>query len=246
MAGIDVGPAVAAAWMEDFTELAPARDLPGHVCVHLGPADSGRSAIRPNLLRRAAGVVKDLHDQMPGQSIGVLVRRNVVVGHLMNALGEIGVPASGEGGTFLTDTPPANAILSLLRLADHPGDRAARYHVASTPLGEVVGLRDWTDAGAARANLALLFSIFGHHELAVETWRKVAWGERAGVGEGTTQYYLGRALEELGREEEAVGCYRKAAASGSTTFHDEGPRVAPAAADRLADLGQAAERPSAP
>ncbi len=151
VSSIDVGPDVAAAWMEDFTELEPARELPGHVAVHLAPDDKGRAAIRPNLLRRAAEVVKELHDQMPGRTIGVLVRRNVVVGHLMDALRELGVRASGEGGTVLTDTPPANAILSLFRLADHPGDRAALYHVATTPLGEVVGLRDRQDHGAARA-----------------------------------------------------------------------------------------------
>ena len=151
VSGIDVGPDVAADWMKDFTELAPARDLPGHVCVHLSPSDQGRAAIRPNLLRRAAEVVEELHDQMPDRTIGVLVRRNKVVGYLMNELRRLGVRASGEGGTALTDTPPANAILSLFRLADHPGDRAALYHVASTPLGEVVGIRDRKDAGAARA-----------------------------------------------------------------------------------------------
>ncbi|GMR11955.1 MAG: UvrD-helicase domain-containing protein [Gemmatimonadota bacterium] len=150
VSSIDVGPDVAAAWMEDFTELAPARDLPGHVCVHLAPADSGRAAIRPQLLGRAAEVVKGLHDQMPGRTIGVLVRRNTVAGYLMDALRALGVRASGEGGTLLTDTPPANAVLSLIRLADHPGDRAALYHVASTPLGEVVELRDRQDHGAAR------------------------------------------------------------------------------------------------
>ena len=151
--GIDVGPRVASAWMEDFTELAAARDLPGHVCVHLAPAapDSGRGAIRPSLLRRAAQVVKRLHEQIPGRSIGVLAGRNRVVGYLMDELQAIGVRASGEGESYLTDTAPANVILSLLRLADHPSDPSALYHVALTPLGEIVGLRDREDVGAARA-----------------------------------------------------------------------------------------------
>lgn len=148
---IDVGPAVASAWMEDFTELAAARNLPGHVCVHLAPGDDGRGAIQPNLLRRAARVVKELHEQIPGRSIGVLATRNKVVGYLMDELRDIGVRASGEGGAFLTDTPPANALLSLLHLADHPSDSAALYHVAHTPLGEIVGLRDREDTSLARA-----------------------------------------------------------------------------------------------
>jgi len=148
---IDGGPAVASAWMEDFTELTAARDLPGHVRAHLAPSDSGRGAIRPNLLRRAAEVVKELHEQMPGRRIGVLTSRNKVVAYLMHELHDVGVRASGEGGAYLTDTPPVNALLSLLRLADHPSDSAALYHVASTPLSEIVGLRDMQDPVAARA-----------------------------------------------------------------------------------------------
>ena len=151
VSSIDVGPRVASAWMEDFTELAAARDLPGHVCVHLAPRDSGRGAIRPSLLRRAAEVVARLHEQMPGRIIGVLASRNRVVAYLMDALRAVSIRPSGEGEAYLTDTAPVNVILSLLRLADHPSDRTALYHVARTALGEVVGLGDREDAEAARA-----------------------------------------------------------------------------------------------
>jgi ATP-dependent exoDNAse (exonuclease V) beta subunit len=150
LSNIDVGPRVASEWMQDFTELKAAKELPGHVRVHLAPADERRGAIQPNLLRRAAEVVRDLHQQMPGRSIGVLVRRNKVLGHLMNALHDLGVNASGEGGTPLTDTPPVNALLSLLQLADHPLSGAARYHVACSPLGEVVGFSDHRNLSSAR------------------------------------------------------------------------------------------------
>ncbi len=145
----DVGEQVASEWMRDFTDLHPARDLPGHVCIHLAPDDGGTGAIQPNLLRRAAEVVRDLHLQMPGRTIGVLVRRNRVLGHLMNELRALGVNASGEGGTPLTDTPPVNALLSLLHLADHPRSGAARYHVACSPLGEVVRFTDHRDHSSA-------------------------------------------------------------------------------------------------
>jgi ATP-dependent helicase/nuclease subunit A len=147
---IGVGERVASEWMEDFTELEAARDVPGHVCVHLAPAESGLAPIRPGLLRHSAELVKRLLEEMPGRTIGVLARRNRVVGHIMDELRVLGVRASGEGGTSLTDTAPANAILSLLRLADHPSDRVSLYHVASTPLGEIVGLQDRNDSGGAR------------------------------------------------------------------------------------------------
>jgi hypothetical protein len=90
---------------------------------------------------------------------------------------------------------------------------------------------------SALANLGLLFLEHGHFELAVDIWRRVDWGARAGIGEGTKQYYLGRALEGEGREDDAVAAYRKAAASASTAFTDDGLPIALAARDRLADLG---------
>jgi hypothetical protein len=90
---------------------------------------------------------------------------------------------------------------------------------------------------AALANLALLLGAHGQHEPAADTWRRVRWGDRPGIGPGTTSYYLGRELERLGREEQAADAYRSAAASEATTFDDDGPRVAPAARDRLIGLG---------
>lgn len=150
LAELDVGPGVAGEWMADFTELEAAKELPGHVAVHLGPDDDGRAAVQPNFLRHAARLVRDLHERMPHRTIGVLVRRNKVLAHLMNELRELGVRASGEGGTPLTDTPPVNALLSLFRLADHPASTAPLYHVARSPLGEVVGLTDPGDLAGAR------------------------------------------------------------------------------------------------
>jgi hypothetical protein len=90
---------------------------------------------------------------------------------------------------------------------------------------------------SASANLALLLSDHGRHELAVETWRRVDWKQRAGVGQGTVDYYVGRELELLGREAESIEALRSAASTDSTAVDDGGPRVAPAARDRLADLG---------
>ena len=92
-------------------------------------------------------------------------------------------------------------------------------------------------APLATANLALLLSDFERHELAVQAWKRVVLPERPGIGHGTVQYYLGRALERLGQEREAIRAHTAAAASDATAFDDEGPAIAPAARDRLADLG---------
>nr|MDQ3387886.1 PD-(D/E)XK nuclease family protein [Gemmatimonadota bacterium] len=62
----------------------------------------------------------------------------------------LGVPASGEGGNPLTDSGAVVSLLAVLHLADHPGDRILRYHVARTPFGEVLGFTDPADGPGAR------------------------------------------------------------------------------------------------
>ncbi len=148
------GPAVAAAWLEDFFPQRPADPhQPGLVRLLAGPPLEGRNTVQPRLLDAAAELVAELATREPGATVGVLVRTNRVVSYLIAALRQRGVAVSGEGGTPLTDAAPVNALLALLRMADHPGDRLARYHVARTPVGEMVGMADHQDAGAA-ASLA--------------------------------------------------------------------------------------------
>ncbi len=92
-------------------------------------------------------------------------------------------------------------------------------------------------AATALGSLGLLFLDAGQPDLAEQAWRRVSWGTRAGIGEGTKAYYLGVALEAQGKEDAAAVLYRQAAATDARTFDDAGPEVAPAARDRLADLG---------
>jgi ATP-dependent exoDNAse (exonuclease V) beta subunit len=146
----EVAARVAADWGEDFTAHRAARTLPGHVRLVVGPEDEGQGADRPNLCRRAAQLVAKLREDAPGMSIGVLTRRNRTVAQVMLELRHLGVPASEEGGNPLTDSAAVASVLAMLRLADHPGDRIARYHVAMTPVGAVERFTDAEDSGAAR------------------------------------------------------------------------------------------------
>jgi len=177
--GMSGGTEVARSWLKDFYDQRP-DDVgqPGYVSLLAGPQAEGGGGVQPALLNYAAGVIGELHAEEPKASIGVLVRTNKVVSYLIAALRQRQIPASGEGGTPLTDTAPVNAILALLRMADHPGDRLARYHVAKTPVGEAVGYTNY-QAGA-EAN-------------------RLAWQMRGRLlrdGYGSTLDGLSRALEE--------------------------------------------------
>ena len=121
-------------------------------------------------------------------------------------------------------------------LVEHPPAGIADMFRAAWAV--VASESDGSHAASALANLALLFGAHGEHEFALRTWRRVTWPDRAGIGAGTVAYYTGRALQALGRDREAVDALRRAAQSAGTAVSDEGPPVAPAARDRLADLGE--------
>src|SRR5262249_31956230 len=107
--------------------------------------------------QRAATEIARLHREHPDQTMGILVRRNRSVAPLIALLRHVhGIAASEEGGNPLTDSVAVQLILSLLRLSDHPGDTVARFHVAHSPLGPMVGLEHYDDhAEACRVALDL-------------------------------------------------------------------------------------------
>ena len=99
----------------------------------------------------AAAVVARNAAEHPGRTIGVLVRRNKAVARLIYELRERHhLFASQEGGNPLTDSPAVQLVLSLLAMADHPGDTVARFHVANSPLGKAIEFTDHADDRAAQ------------------------------------------------------------------------------------------------
>ena len=119
------------------------RELPGHFTIETSDEVHGytKDVQEAAVFRRAAERVAALSKQAPGRSIGVLCRRNNKVAQMMNELQRLGVPASEEGGNYLTDSASVDLVLSLLHLTDHPGDSVAAYHLASSPWGAELGLR---------------------------------------------------------------------------------------------------------
>lgn len=129
-----------------------ARSLPGYTelrTVRRATEEENRDWVR---LSAAAALVKTIHEQARDARIGVLTRTNRAVARLLYEFnpGRLDVPASGRGGGSLTDAPAVNAVLDLLRLADHPDDTIAAFHVARGPLGPVVEFVDEQSASRRR------------------------------------------------------------------------------------------------
>ncbi len=75
--------------------------------------------------------IVQLRRRYPGASIGVLTRTNKRIAQIIAKLKKKGIEASEEGGVPLTDSPAVVAVLSVLKLASHPGDSVAEFHVAN-------------------------------------------------------------------------------------------------------------------
>ncbi len=134
-------------WSQRFSEHTTAKNLPGYCCLLTAAADNEDQGTAT--LRFAADEVVRLHGESPESEIGVLVRTNDTVARLIFELRHRKIEASEEGGHPLIDSPAVEVVLSLLALADHPGDTVARFHIARSPIAERVALTDHADSPAA-------------------------------------------------------------------------------------------------
>lgn len=140
-------------WQQAFPEHSTAReDLAGYVTLTVAPAIAEEGEDQAVLtFKHTAERVRECLATTTRASIGVLVRTNTAVARLIYELKVRGIQASEEGGNPLIDSPAVELILSLLKLADHPGDGVARFHVAKSPLGssvaELVKVPDIAESG---------------------------------------------------------------------------------------------------
>lgn len=142
-------------WCQQFMDHSTAREnLPGYAVLETAPLAEEKSDQSGLTLQHAAQRIATLHRQAPDRSIGVLARKNNVVSQVIFELRKLGVAASEEGGNPLADSAAVQLIMSAFRLADHPGNTAARFHVAQSPLGSHLQLsshrNDWQAEAVAR------------------------------------------------------------------------------------------------
>ncbi|MCL4207715.1 MAG: UvrD-helicase domain-containing protein [Pirellulaceae bacterium] len=144
-------------WCERFESHRTARErLPGYTELQTAPLADESQAQREATLDFAARRIADLVREAPGRSVGVLVRKNETVGKLIFRLRGHHVLASEEGGNPLTDSAAVLIVLSALRMADHPADTVACFHLAHSPLADVVGMNDYRDSAMAAQSAARL------------------------------------------------------------------------------------------
>lgn len=132
------------AWAADFQTHATAKtDLPGYVTMReaaVPQSETGDASTEKGLrllatLDAAADLVEETLKLRPNGVIAILLRRNEPIGRMVHLLRQRGIEASEEGGSLLLDSAAVEMVMSLLQLADHPGDRVARFHLETGPLG---------------------------------------------------------------------------------------------------------------
>ena len=142
-------PAAANRWAGRFEHHCTARtELSGRCRLIVAPRADETSDQPGRTLCFAADRVAQIHRQSPGMRIGVLVRKNATVAQLIYELRQRKIDASEEGGNPLTDSAAVQIVLSLLTLADHPGDSTTAFHVATSPLAGHLGLVRFDDSDA--------------------------------------------------------------------------------------------------
>lgn len=127
-------------WEKCFPEHETARkSQSGYVLLENGPppkdpqwtSDERRLAFLEHTVARVAELV-----EKSSASIGILVRTNDDVARIMALLRDRHIAGSQDGGNPLTDSAAVELILSLIHLADHPGDSISGFHVCNSPLAE--------------------------------------------------------------------------------------------------------------
>lgn len=169
-------------WDQEFDEHSTVRtDLAGFVelrTVERGEDSTKRKTMR---LQEAARLVAELYQRLrkteQPPTIGVLLRTNAAVSQVLFELGptRLKIPATGRGGGPLSDSPAVNAILDLLKLADHPDHSIAAFNVQTSPLGPVVGLAPEDDDPPPEDGRGLSLAMVGRRrKVASQVRRRIA------------------------------------------------------------------------
>ena len=133
-------------WHKSFSPHVSANENTlGHASIHTTKVDEDRKPNLHYMVQKVVEIVKDIHTKAPGATIGVLVKENQKqqiqrIVHALRTDKEHSVLAAEHKGNPLTDSVPVTIILSVLILIDHPKDKAALFHISTSPLAEYLEL----------------------------------------------------------------------------------------------------------
>lgn len=180
-AGVEAG----RRWDDRFPQHVARKELRGSAVLSVA-----NSKAAPDLVAAAVHRASAIRARSEHASIAVLVRTRKLIPWLVRDLLAAGLDASQEGGNPLTDTPAVSAFVSMLHLADQPGDTAAWLHVSSTPWARALGV--FSGAYSAHPSEA----------------RRASEAVRVGLAREGAAGLLGRLLRECAGETEVASLRR--------------------------------------
>ena len=136
-------PGAVDAWEDIWSPHAFEPDVvPGEGCVALiePPCDGGDTKpTREDRFQAVADLLREVDPLNRGLSVAVLVLRNSVGRAMVDFIREAcpDIPVTHEGQSSIKDNPVVAVLLSLVRVAAHPGDTLAASHIRMSPLASV-------------------------------------------------------------------------------------------------------------
>lgn len=141
---------VAERWGRGFQKHEAAKDLEGLATleqVRLAEEDEDYEDL---VIDRAVERVQSISKEHPEWDIAVLTRTNGVIPRVIHRLKKVDILAAQERGHPLMDEACVGAVVSLLQLAEHPGDSASQFHVAKTALARIAGVTSALEPSVGR------------------------------------------------------------------------------------------------
>lgn len=121
-------------WGSTFQTHKAAKEIDGFVRLEQVRLKTEEESRVDLVIDRAVERVAEITAAHPEWSVAVITRTNEVIPRMIHRLKKRDIHAAQERGHPLMDEPCVGAVVSLLQLAEHPGDSASRFHVAKTAL----------------------------------------------------------------------------------------------------------------
>lgn len=147
--------------------------MPGAVHAYVVPEANGRA--------QSAGIADIVASRLrerPGASIGVLVATNTEVADCVSAIRALDIDVSDEGRSPLVDSAAVVALLSLLRVAEHPDDTLAHFLATRAPACTLLGLEPMERHGGGDALRRAARSLSGQVRASLLEHGLAGWVER--------------------------------------------------------------------